>query len=230
MPLPGKWRKGTEVQGVRGTVALTERQGKREKERWSNEKTIWGQSRIIKILKINKLKKLIIITSILSLFISVYGQDESLQIPSSSRMNVGFGIGRDYGGLGGRLTFLPTARLAVFGAVGYNLIGIGLNGGAYYRISPGKKICPFVGAMYGYNAVIKVTGSIEFKKVYYGPTFSIGTELWSFMKRDYFNIELVIPLTPSEYKADYDELKDMGVEFRAPSIPVGFSLGYHLAF
>ena len=66
-----------------GTDGETGRWGEREKgRRRSNEKTIWGQSKNIKILKINKLKKLILITSILSLFISVYGQDESLLIQS----------------------------------------------------------------------------------------------------------------------------------------------------
>jgi len=175
------------------------------------------------------MKKIISVLILLPLFLNIYGQEESSKIPSY-KMNVALGIGRDYGGFGGRFTFLPTERFALFGALGYNLIGAGINGGGFVRISPQKRVCPFAGAMYGYNAVIKVTGSIEFKKVYYGPTFIIGTELWSFMKNDYFNIELVIPLTPSEYKADYDELKDIGVEFKAPSIPVGFSLGYHFAF
>ena len=148
-------RKGEGEKGRRG-----DGERRSNEERRSNGETLWGRSGIIKILKINKLKKIILITAILSLSLSVSGQEESLQIPSSSRMNIGFGIGRDYGGLGGRLTFLPAERLAVFGAVGYNIVGLGLNGGAYYRISPQKKICPFIGAMYGYNGAIKVTGAI----------------------------------------------------------------------
>ena len=170
-------------------------------------------------------------------FVTVFGflinancQEQSVPEKPPAKMNVGLGFGLDYGGFGGRFTFLPTDRIALFGAVGWNVIGLGFNGGVNFRISPQKKISPFIGAMYGYNGAIKVTGSIDFKEVYYGPSFSFGTEIWSFLKYDYFNIELILPLRPSEYKTDYDELKDMGVEFKVPSIPVAFSLGYHFAF
>lgn len=157
-------------------------------------------------------------------------QEQSLTEKPPANMNIGLGFGLDYGGFGGRFTFLPTDRIALFGAVGWNVIGLGFNGGVNFRISPQKKICPFIGAMYGYNGAIKVTGSMDFKEAYYGPSFAFGTEIWSFLKNKYFNIELILPLRPSEFKTDYDELKDMGVEFKVPSIPIAFSLGYHFAF
>lgn len=176
------------------------------------------------------MKQFIMILALLCQILSVNGQEQPLPVKSPSNKNIGLGIGLDYGGFGGRLTFLPTERLAVFAALGYNLIGLGFNGGAYYRISPQKKICPFIGAMYGYNGSIKVTGNISFKKAYYGPSFAIGTELWSWMKSGYFNLELILPIRSSEYHSDYDGFIDQGVEFKVPSIPVAFSLGYHFAF
>lgn len=157
-------------------------------------------------------------------------QEQSLPEKSPANMNIGLGFGLDYGGFGGRFTFLPSDRIALFGAVGYNLVGLGFNGGVNFRISPQKKICPFIGAMYGYNGAIKVSGSMDVKEAYYGPSFSFGTEIWSFLKNNYFNIELILPLRPSAFKTDYEDLKDMGVEFKVPSIPIAFSLGYHFAF
>ena len=145
-------------------------------------------------------------------------------------MNIGLGIGLDYGGIGSRLTFLPSERLAIFAAIGYNIVGLGFNGGAYYRISPQKRVRPFVGAMYGYNGSIKATGNISFKKSYYGPSFAIGTELWSWIRAGYFNLELILPIRSAAYHSDYDNFINQGVEFKVPSIPIAFSLGYHFAF
>ncbi len=73
----------------------------------------------------------------------------------SGKMNVGLGMGIDYGGFGGRFTFLPTEKFGLFAAVGYNLDGAGFNGGALYKFNTEKKVRPYVIAMYGYNGVIR---------------------------------------------------------------------------
>ena len=178
-----------------------------------------------------KIKKSITVVFLLCLCFSVYGQE---QLPGEKKIikyNAGFGIGMDYGGIGGRFTVLPTERLGLFGALGYNLLGIGFNAGANFRISPQKKICPYAGAMYGYNAVIKVTGSETFEQAYYGPSIDFGLEFWSSYNSRFFNLELLLPVRSSEFYDDYKYLKDeLGVKFAAPTIPVGISIGYHFAF
>ncbi len=176
------------------------------------------------------MKKVIILLLFVCSSVILSAQEFSLPDRSDSNMNIGLGIGMDYGGIGGRFTLLPSERAAIFAALGYNLIGLGFNGGAYYRISPQKRICPFLGAMYGYNGAIKVSGNINFKKIYYGPSFILGTELWSWIRPGYFNIELILPIRSSSYHNDYDGFIDQGIEFTVPSIPIGFSLGYHFAF
>ena len=59
-----------------------------------------------------------------------------------SKMNIGLGIGLDYGGIGGRITFLPVKRLALFAGVGYALVDFGYNLGAQLRIIPDNKFLP----------------------------------------------------------------------------------------
>src|SRR5688572_20737664 len=85
-----------------------------------------------------------------------------------SVMNIGLGIGLDYGGIGGRVTFLPVKPLAVFAGVGYALVDFGYNLGAQLRIIPDNKFCPTFGVMYGYNGVIKVQNASTYDKIYYG--------------------------------------------------------------
>ncbi|HOX84343.1 MAG TPA: hypothetical protein PLS08_15045, partial [Chryseolinea sp.] len=115
-----------------------------------------------------------------------------------SRQNIGVGLGIDYGGIGAKFTFLPVQKFGFFGSLGYNLIGLGFNAGATYRFIPTKSVCPTLGAMYGYNGVIKVEGGNESNKIYYGPSFSAGVELKSRGSSNFWNFELILPLRPSK--------------------------------
>lgn len=154
----------------------------------------------------------------------VFSQQEN----NASSVNLGIGLGIDYGGLfGARLTVLPTENVALFGSFGYNLIGIGFNAGGTFRISPTKNVCPTVGLMYGYNAVIKIVGAEEYNKTYYGPTISLGLEFKP-QRKGYWNIELLLPFRSKAYKDDLDDLKnDPAIELKSEPLPVGFSVGYH---
>ena len=146
----------------------------------------------------------------------------------ASSVNLGIGLGIDYGGLiGGRLTVVPTKNFALFGAVGYNLIGLGFNAGAAFRIAPDKNVCPTLGVMYGYNAVIKIEGAEQYNKTYYGPTLSLGFEFKP-QNKGFWNIELLLPIRSKDYKDDIDDLKnDPNIEMKTEPLPIGFSVGYH---
>ncbi len=146
----------------------------------------------------------------------------------ASSVNLGFGLGIDYGGLlGGRLTVVPTKNFALFGDVGYNLIGLGFNAGGTLRITPDKNVCPTLSVMYGYNAVIKIEGAEQYNKTYYGPTISFGLEFKP-QKRGFWNIELLLPIRSQDYKDDLDDLKNNPlIEMKSEPLPIGFSVGYH---
>lgn len=148
-----------------------------------------------------------------------------------SKMNLGLGIGLDYGGIGGRVTFLPLEKLAVFGGIGYALVDFGYNVGAQFRFAPDKTVCPTVGLMYGYNGVIKVQGATKYDKVYYGPSISGGIEIHFGGRDNFMNIELVVPFRSEEFNDDWDFIKQQSnISVESDPLPVAVSIGYHFAF
>lgn len=149
-----------------------------------------------------------------------------------AKQNIGIGLGIDYGGLLGiRYTYMPSPKFGLFGAVGYVLVGPGFNFGATYKISPEKRVTPTLGAMYGYNAAIKVSGASEFDEIYYGPSFSFGIEVKNWRnKNKYWNFELVLPIRSSEYKDDLDALQSNPDIEISDGLPIAFSIGYHFGF
>jgi hypothetical protein len=149
---------------------------------------------------------------------------------SPSRLNVGLGAGIDYGGFGGRLTILTSEKLEFFGAVGYNTLGAGFNGGIEYRLKPQSYVCPFFGAMYGYNSVIKVPGGEMYNDVYYGPSWNMGLELWSRKQAGFFNIEIIIPIRSHEFWSDVKKMKNNpDLVMDGAILPVSIGVGYHFA-
>lgn len=149
-----------------------------------------------------------------------------------SSLNVGVGLGIDYGGIGGRVTFLPIRQAFLFGSLGYNFDGVGYNVGAGFRILPNKRACPYLIAMYGYNAVSLVLINGEFQKEYiktfYGPSAGLGLELRGRNNaKNYLNIELLYLMRSQKFKDYRKQLEDdLGAEFFL--LPVSFSIGYHI--
>jgi hypothetical protein len=152
------------------------------------------------------------------------------QAQESSQINAGFGFGIDYGGFGARLTFLPIERLGIFGGVGYNLVGAGYNVGAQLRFPSEKRVDWYIPAMYGYNAVLKITGDMEYEKTYYGFSTGAGIELKSASGKSFWNFELLVPFRDPQYQDDIDKWEAMGADFNSKPLPVSFSIGYHIRF
>ncbi len=170
------------------------------------------------------MKKFYLIAAVVS-FLSVNSIAQENSTPS--KVNLGLGMGLDYGGFGGRISFVPTKNFALFGGFGYNLLGLGYNVGGTYRILPDKRICPTISAMYGYNAVIKISGASELDKTYYGPSFSLGIEFRP-QNKGYWNVELIVPVRSKDYQDDMDAIKDNpSIELKSEPLPIAISVGYH---
>jgi hypothetical protein len=155
--------------------------------------------------------------------------DENYEFPESKsfNFNIGLGLGLDYGGIGGRLSFVPAKNIAIFGAIGYNFNGAGYNGGIIVRMAPDKKVCPFLIGMYGYNAVIVIEGRDEANKTYYGASFGGGIELHRRDKPNFWNFGLAFPVRSQEYRDAMDRLRnDPSIELTEP-LPFTISVGYH---
>jgi hypothetical protein len=154
--------------------------------------------------------------------------NKNVEDEPESPFNVGIGIGMDYGGLGGKISGFPLKNFGLFAGVGYNLVKAGYNVGGIVRILPGKKVCPIITGMYGYNAVIVVQGASQYDKVYYGPTFGGGIELHFGNKQKFMSFGLLVPIRSQEFYDDWDALKaNPGIVDTTDPLPVGISVGYH---
>lgn len=175
--------------------------------------------------------------------LAAFGQDASNNTNSKeltetdddvyASSSVGIGIGFDYGGLGLKFSGAVSEPVALFAGLGYNFNGAGFNGGATFRLSPRKRIIPTLTAMYGYNAVIVVEdgyGNEDYSETFYGPTFGIGVEFHGkYRTKNFFNLELLIPIRSQKYHDKMDDLDTFGVDINDLP-PVGVALGYHFGW
>ncbi|WP_343852369.1 hypothetical protein [Algoriphagus jejuensis] len=124
------------------------------------------------------------------------------------KVALGLGFGLPYGGYGGRITFNPASQLALFGGVGYNLVGAGYNAGMQYLVSSKKQTEFFLTAMYGYNSVIKISGADTYNDSYNGFSAGAGVRVNSNRKKGVFwDFGVLIPARSSEFQDDWDSLK-----------------------
>jgi hypothetical protein len=162
---------------------------------------------------------------------SVTLAQDTTEETSTSSGNFGIGLGLDYGGIGAKASFLTSPKFALFAGLGYNFDGLGFNGGGILRLSPDKRVCPTLTAMYGYNAVIKITGDLEFSESYYGPSFGFGLEFHGRNNpSNFFNLELLVPVRNRDFKDDLDAFQNNPfIDINDP-FPINISLGYHFGF
>jgi hypothetical protein len=152
------------------------------------------------------------------------------------RVDIGFGIGLDYGGiLGAQAGFAPVKHLTLFAAAGYDIIGFGWQVGAKGLILPktDKKVArPFGKVMYGANSVIIVDGADYYNEIYLGFTVGAGLELrFGKRKSNGLDIDLNFPIRTQKFWDDWDVVKnDPNLEVLQDPLPVAFSVGYHFEF
>ena len=148
---------------------------------------------------------------------------------NTTEWNLGLGLGLDYGGIGLQLQCRPAAPLVMFAGGGYALAGLGYNAGVQGRILPAAKWCPYVVAMYGYNAVIMVKGASEYNEIYFGPSIGFGVE--NHKRGDYrsfWRFQLLVPFRPDAFEKDMNDLKaNPNVKIESEPPPFAFSVGYH---
>jgi hypothetical protein len=167
-------------------------------------------------------------------------RDDGFGKPARVKMyhyiDIGAGMGLDYGGLlGFQAGFSPVNHLTLFAAGGYYGIGFGWQAGAkglLFAKSTENIFRPFLKAMYGTNSVILVDGIDEYNKIYRGFTVGLGCEFrFGKAKRNGFDVDLNVPLRTPDYWQDYNQVKsDPRVDIQQDQIPVAFSVGYHHEF
>ncbi|MBP7496505.1 MAG: hypothetical protein KA792_02435 [Bacteroidales bacterium] len=161
----------------------------------------------------------------------MYGQDTIQHKDFNYSTSIGAGIGLDYGGLGIRITTEMNNYLSLFGGLGYNLAGTGVNGGLLFRLFPGYVFRPTISAMYGYNAVFlfEDSNNSKYNRMFFGPSFGFGFELGLFKYRNYLNCSIIVPFRTKEFDEAYNEFKkNSNVRLIKEASPILFSIGIHL--
>ena len=165
-----------------------------------------------------------VLTAVLFMGSRVYGQSEQ-------QVYLGFGMGLDYGGMfGGKIEYLPVKNLGIFAGLGYNLLSVGWNVGATYKILPDKKVSPNLMVFYGYNGVSKVdgVGASEYEMTSYGVTIGANLDILVGNKGSKLSIGLFVPMRSSKFMDNYDAMKnDPRIELKNELMPVTISFGYN---
>ncbi|WP_300601336.1 hypothetical protein [Niabella sp.] len=178
------------------------------------------------------MKKIIItVAAFFSLCNVSDAQDEKYD-PQTEKINLGVGMGFDYGGLGANLLVYPQKNIGVFAGGGYALAGFGYNVGVKGRffLKEGSAVSPFLMGMYGYHTAIRVENNTALNKLFYGPTFAAGID-WRVgrLRKNYLSIALTVPVRNGDEKTYRDALvNNHGAQFENDFLPVGLSLGYRL--
>lgn len=163
------------------------------------------------------------------------GAQETEKIEMKRIFDLGFGCGLDYGGLiGAKATFIPVKYIGIFASGGYHLVSFGWQIGVTGYFLPKtnvKKIRPYAKVMYGSNRVIIVKGASQHDKNYIGLTPGVGLEFrFGATASHGLNFDLNFPIGSSEFKDDFDALKnDPQIEITDP-FPITISFGYHFEF
>jgi hypothetical protein len=139
----------------------------------------------------------------------------------------GIGLGLQYGGIGFNMSAAPLKHLAADLGMGYNLAGLGVNGGLSIRFLPDNKVCPDIGMLYGYNAVIIVKNAKQYNKTFYGPTLTGGLKIFNTIHSNYLNLQLLLPFRSQAFE---DALDNPNFTFESKPSPIGFTIGYNFAF
>jgi hypothetical protein len=128
------------------------------------------------------------------------------------------------------LLYHPHRLVGLFGALGYNLNGAGVNGGVRLRLLSRReeaRLNPFFTAMYGYNAALGVWDAPGMNRTFYGPTFGGGIDFYPGSGRSYMSFGILIPLRNQEVFEYMHFLENMyGVDFGYGLMPFGISVGY----
>jgi hypothetical protein len=139
---------------------------------------------------------------------------------------LGLGAGLDYGGFGLRASYAATKNISAFGGAGYNLLEPGYNIGIMYKFLPYKKVSPTVLAMYGYNAVIKITDRRDLSNTYYGFTVGAGCHIKNRSLNNNWALEVLLPFRNSAFTKDYSYWES---QLKNKFLPVTITIGYNFA-
>ena len=170
----------------------------------------------------NIMKNACVIFALLFAGSQVFGQNEQ-------KVYLGAGMGLDYGGIGGKVEYLPVKYFGIFGGLGHNLHTVGWNVGATGKLLPDKKVSPNLMVFYGYNGAFKVLGGpSDYDMTCYGVTVGANLDIKLGRKGNKLSVGLYVPFRTTEFKDNYEAAKnDPNIEMWGPLLPIMMGVGFN---
>ena len=153
------------------------------------------------------------------------------QISAQNKQQVylGLGMGLDYGVFGAKIEYLPVKHLGLYGGFGYNLLSVGWNVGATFKILPDKNVSPNLMLFYGYNGGTKVEGVSKYDMTSYGVTIGGNLDIKVGSKGNKISVGLFVPIRSQKFMDNYDAMKnDPWVEMKTALLPITVGVGYNM--
>lgn len=146
----------------------------------------------------------------------------------TNELYVGPGTGLDYGGIGGKVEYLPMKNFGFFTGIGFNMLTLGWNVGTTYKIYVSRRVSINPMVMYGYNGVsFSFNQFSEYEMVSYGVTFGTNVDIKLGKRGNKLSAGLCVPIRSRKFMDNLDAMeKDSRVN---PGIllPITVSVGYN---
>jgi hypothetical protein len=153
----------------------------------------------------------------------VYGQQRQ-------GLYVGLGGGLDYGGMGGKIEYLPLKNFGIFGGLGYNGLSVGWNTGATFKIPLNQKLSLNPIVFYGYNGIMKVNGASEYNMTSYGVTAGANLDIKVGKNGNKLSAGMFVPIRSKEFMDNYDKIKNApNFKMEQDLWPILFSFGFNFS-
>lgn len=141
---------------------------------------------------------------------------------------IGFGLGMDYGGIGGKLEYMFLNHAGLFGGIGYNFHSLGWNTGIMLKATPKEMITPYLLGMYGYTGVIRIVNASEYDFIDFGFSLGGGFEIKT-KQQNVWQFGVILPFRSNEFKDHHQALQDNpAIEFNNNLSLLAFSVGFKI--
>ena len=144
------------------------------------------------------------------------------------KVTLNLGLGFEVGGIGINVNYYPIKNLGLFAGVGYAFTNMGYSAGTklrWLRRDSLSVVAPYIIAMYGYYASIKVKNADHYNKTFYGPSIGIGID--SPAKNGiYWSFALLKRIDNGEVDDYVKHLEKNGVIFKQTPLPINLSITF----
>ena len=173
------------------------------------------------------MKPLLFVILAAGICVSAYAGD--VGEPGRRQIYLGTGIGLDYGGIGGKIEFLPARHFGLLAGVGYNFLSVGWNVGGTCKILPGKAVSPNLAVLYGYNATSIGTDSYSerYNMTSYGLSIGVSLDIRVNRRGHKISVGLFYPFVSDKFTDNYNKLlNDPNMGLYNKLWPVRISIGF----